>query len=140
MIDRLANALRKLEVPSSDGQRLAYTALVPNMRIVSRCDSWTMKIGRNCPVTDRKIFSNNLSIGDCPAGDQNSTHKHMMAEGGNPSVGLLLCTQKDHVLVEYTLAGIDNRLFVSKYQFELSRKEDLQRFGDEKHKAMGWSE
>jgi len=36
----------------------------------------------------------------------------------------------------YHLAGIDNRLFVSKYQLELPRKEDLQRFLEEKRKEM----
>ncbi len=41
--------------------------------------------------------------------------QNMMAEDDNPPLGLLLCTQKDHALVEYALAAIDNRLFVSKY-------------------------
>jgi predicted nuclease of restriction endonuclease-like (RecB) superfamily len=54
--------------------------------------------------------------------------RHMMTEGDNPPVGLLLCTQKDHVLVEYATANVDNRLFVSKYQLELPRKEELERF------------
>jgi predicted nuclease of restriction endonuclease-like (RecB) superfamily len=62
--------------------------------------------------------------------------KHMMAEGDNPPVGLLLCTQKDHALVEYALAGLDDRLFVSKYQLELPRKEDLQRFLEEKRREI----
>jgi hypothetical protein len=52
----------------------------------------------------------------------------MMAGGDNPPVGILLCTQKDHALVEYALAGMDNQLFVSKYQLELPRKEEIQRF------------
>ena len=30
----------------------------------------------------------------------------------------LPCTQKDHALVEYAIAGMDNRLFVSMYQLE----------------------
>ena len=63
--------------------------------------------------------------------------KHMMAEGDNPPIGLLLCTQKDHALVEYALAAIDSRLFVSKYQVELPSKEDLQRFLEEKRREMG---
>ncbi len=62
--------------------------------------------------------------------------KHMMAEGDNPPIGLLLCTQKDHALVEYALAAIDSRLFVSKYQIELPNKEDLQRFLEEKRREM----
>ena len=51
-----------------------------------------------------------------------------MTEGDNPPVGILLCTKKDHALVEYALAGMDNGLFVSKYQLELPKKEDMQRF------------
>ena len=52
----------------------------------------------------------------------------MMTEGDNPPVGILLCTQKDHALVEYALAGIDNEIFVSKYLLELPKKEEMQRF------------
>lgn len=54
--------------------------------------------------------------------------KNMMEKGDNPPVGILLCTQKNHALVEYALAGIDNQLFVSKYQLELPSKEDMQKF------------
>lgn len=52
----------------------------------------------------------------------------MMSKGDNPPIGLLLCTQKDHALVEYALAGMKSRLFVSKYQLELPKKEDIERF------------
>ena len=57
--------------------------------------------------------------------------KNMMTKGDNPPVGILLCTQKDHALVEYALAGIDNGLFVSKYLLELPKKEEMQRFIEE---------
>jgi predicted nuclease of restriction endonuclease-like (RecB) superfamily len=53
--------------------------------------------------------------------------KNMMAEGDNPPIGILLCTQKDHALAEYALAGMDNQLFVSKYQLHLPEREQLQR-------------
>jgi predicted nuclease of restriction endonuclease-like (RecB) superfamily len=53
--------------------------------------------------------------------------RHMMSEGDNPPVGILLCTQKDHALVEYALAGMDNQLFVSKYQLHLPDREQLRR-------------
>ncbi|MBI4632966.1 MAG: DUF1016 family protein [Deltaproteobacteria bacterium] len=62
--------------------------------------------------------------------------RHIMGKDDNPPLGLLLCTQKDHALVEYALAGMDNQLFVSKYQIELPRKEDLQRFLEDKRKEM----
>jgi hypothetical protein len=61
--------------------------------------------------------------------------KNMMAEGDNPPVGILLCTDKDHALVEYALAGMDNDLFVSKYQLELPDKEQIQRFVEAEMKA-----
>jgi predicted nuclease of restriction endonuclease-like (RecB) superfamily len=54
--------------------------------------------------------------------------KHMMTAGDNPPVGILLCTQKDHALVEYATAAMDNEIFVSRYQLELPKKEDMQRF------------
>ena len=57
--------------------------------------------------------------------------KNMMMDGDNPPVGILLCTQRDRTLVEYALAGMDNGLFVSKYQLELPRKEEMQRFIEE---------
>ena len=56
--------------------------------------------------------------------------ENMMTEGDNPPIGILLCTDKNHALVEYALAGMDNQLFVSKYQLELPKKEDMQRFID----------
>lgn len=46
-------------------------------------------------------------------------------EGDNPPIGILLCTDRDHALVEYALAGMDNALFVSRYQLELPSKEVL---------------
>jgi predicted nuclease of restriction endonuclease-like (RecB) superfamily len=54
--------------------------------------------------------------------------KNMMTEGDNPPVGILLCTHKDHALVEYALAGMENGIFVSKYLLELPQQEEIQRF------------
>ena len=62
--------------------------------------------------------------------------KNMMADDDNPPVGILLCTQKDHALVEYALAGMDNHLFVSKYQLELPKKEEMQQFLEEKMREV----
>lgn len=56
---------------------------------------------------------------------------HMMTDGDNPPIGILLCTDKNHALAEYALAGMDNQLFVAKYQLELPKKEEMQRFIDE---------
>ena len=51
-----------------------------------------------------------------------------MTAGDNPPIGILLCSRKDHALVEYALADMDKRLFVSKYQVELPSREEMQRF------------
>jgi len=59
-------------------------------------------------------------------------HKNMMSEGDNPPIGILLCTDKDHAFVEYALAGMENSLFVSKYQLGLPKKEEMQKFIEEK--------
>jgi len=56
---------------------------------------------------------------------------NVMNDGDNPPVGILLCTRKNHALVQYALAGMTNQLFVSKYQLELPSKEQMQRFLDE---------
>jgi predicted nuclease of restriction endonuclease-like (RecB) superfamily len=53
--------------------------------------------------------------------------KNVRTESDNPPIGLLLCTEKDHALAEYALAGMDNDLFVSKYQLELPSKEVLEK-------------
>ncbi len=54
--------------------------------------------------------------------------QNMMTKGDNPPIGILLCTRKNHMLVEYALAGMDNNLFISKYQLELPNKAEMQKF------------
>ena len=69
--------------------------------------------------------------------------KNEMTEGDNPPVGILLCTQKKHALVEYALAGMDNQLFVSKYQLELPDKEEIRRFLEDQlseNEGVGYGE
>jgi predicted nuclease of restriction endonuclease-like (RecB) superfamily len=62
--------------------------------------------------------------------------KNMMTDSDNPPVGILLCTQKDRALVEYALAGMDNHLFVSRYQLELPHKKEIQRVLEEKMREV----
>ncbi len=58
----------------------------------------------------------------------NYYRKHEMAEGDNPPIGLLLCTDKDHALIEYALGGMDENLFVSTYKVALPKAEELEAF------------
>ncbi len=57
--------------------------------------------------------------------------ENIKTEDDNPPVGILLCTHKENALVKFALAGMDNSLFVSKYQLELPKKEDMQKFINE---------
>lgn len=51
--------------------------------------------------------------------------KNVREQGDNPPIGILLCTAKDHALVQYALAAMDNSLFVSQYQLQLPTAEVL---------------
>jgi predicted nuclease of restriction endonuclease-like (RecB) superfamily len=66
--------------------------------------------------------------------------KNVMLEGDNPPIGILLCTHKKHSLAEFALAGMDNQLFVSKYQLELPKREEIERFLAEKLREAGIAE
>lgn len=55
----------------------------------------------------------------------------IMADGDNPPVGLLLCTDKEATKVEYATAGMDQQLFVSRYQVVLPKPEELERLIEE---------
>lgn len=63
--------------------------------------------------------------------------KNEMAEGDNPPVGILLCTDKGSEMVEYALSGMDNKLFVSTYMLHLPDKKKLQEFMLKEMKEMG---
>lgn len=51
-----------------------------------------------------------------------------MQPGDNPPIGILLCTRKGKKMVEYALAGMDNKLFVSTYMLQLPDKKTLENF------------
>ncbi|WP_300602967.1 PDDEXK nuclease domain-containing protein [Niabella sp.] len=44
----------------------------------------------------------------------------------NPPVGILLVAEKDHALVKYATAGMDEHLFIQKYLIRLPNKEQLE--------------
>jgi predicted nuclease of restriction endonuclease-like (RecB) superfamily len=56
----------------------------------------------------------------------NYYRNEVMQEGDNPPIGIILCTEKgSNTKVLYATSGLDNQIFVSKYQVELPREEDL---------------
>jgi predicted nuclease of restriction endonuclease-like (RecB) superfamily len=53
---------------------------------------------------------------------------HMMEEGDQPPVGILLCSDSDGTEVEFATAGMDQKLFVSRYLVALPSVEKLRSF------------
>ena len=43
----------------------------------------------------------------------------------NPPIGLILCTDKNNLDVQYALGGLSNQIFVSKYVLYMPKKEQL---------------
>jgi predicted nuclease of restriction endonuclease-like (RecB) superfamily len=48
------------------------------------------------------------------------------SEGDNPTIGLILCTQKNDTMVQYTLGEKGKQIFASKYQFHLPTEAELE--------------
>lgn len=57
----------------------------------------------------------------------NYVKKELNKPGDNDPIGIILCTEKDNLQVEYALGGITNKLFVSKYKLYLPTKEELKK-------------
>lgn len=47
------------------------------------------------------------------------------AENDNPTIGIILCTDKDNTVVKYSVLNENENLFVSKYQLYLPSEEEL---------------
>ena len=52
--------------------------------------------------------------------------REVRAPDDNPTVGLLLCTEKNDAMVRYILGEENQQIFAAKYQFELPTLEELQ--------------
>jgi hypothetical protein len=52
--------------------------------------------------------------------------QEMLAEGDNPSIGLILCTEKNDAVVRYVLAERSRQIFASRYQLYLPTEAQLQ--------------
>ncbi|MBW2702450.1 MAG: DUF1016 family protein [Deltaproteobacteria bacterium] len=50
-----------------------------------------------------------------------------ITKGDGLPIGILLCTEKDHTVIKYALAGMSNQLFVSKYQVALPTEDEMRR-------------
>lgn len=52
---------------------------------------------------------------------------HGKVEGDNPTIGLILCSEKNAAIARYSVLSDSQQLFAAKYQFTLPSEEELQR-------------
>ena len=52
---------------------------------------------------------------------------HAKVEGDNPTIGLILCSEKNAAVARYSVLNESQQLFAAKYQFTLPSEEELQR-------------
>lgn len=57
-------------------------------------------------------------------------------ESDNPPVGILLVAEKDHALVKYATAGMNENLFVQQYLLQLPSAEQLQKYMEKELKEL----
>lgn len=57
----------------------------------------------------------------------NYVKKELNKEGDNEPIGILLCTGKDDVYVDFATSGVPKKIFVSKYRLYLPSKEELKK-------------
>ncbi len=57
-------------------------------------------------------------------------------EDENPTIGIVLCKDKNNAVVEITLPENNTQIFASKYQTVLSSKEELKRLLEEQNNEL----
>lgn len=142
LLDRLAKRLKDLDVKTCDKRRLyqylrfyeTYPSIVRSLTAQSRHLLRSEVAEPSPPGKVRSLTAQSLkleafsheNIGQLNT-DVSWYDRNVRNDDGNPPIGILLCTEKDHALAEYALAGMDNSLFVSRYQLELPSREVLQK-------------
>tara|TARA_Y100000310_G_scaffold277447_1_gene295182 strand:- start:488 stop:1444 length:957 start_codon:yes stop_codon:yes gene_type:complete len=53
--------------------------------------------------------------------------KEVKQKGDNPTIGIILCSDKDETMVKYTILNENKRLFATKYKLYLPTKEDFEK-------------
>ena len=62
--------------------------------------------------------------------------KNVKGEGDNPTIGIILCTDKDQTIVKYSVLNESRQLFASKYKLYLPTEEELSGRTGAREKAM----
>lgn len=75
-----------------------------------------------------------LKLGKFTPADAGQMHMYLnyfkeneAAEGDNPPIGIILCTDKSETLVKYATAGLAHHIFVSKYMTSLPTEQELEK-------------
>ncbi len=75
-----------------------------------------------------------LKMGKFSPADAGQMHMYLnyfkeneAAEGDNPPIGIILCTDKSETLVKYATAGLPHHVFVSRYMTSLPSEQDLEK-------------
>ena len=55
----------------------------------------------------------------------NYYNKEVKGEYDNETIGIILCTGKNEVTMEYALGGLSNKIFTSTYTYYIPNKEQL---------------
>lgn len=66
----------------------------------------------------------------------NYFRQEISEQSDNPPVGILLVAEKDHALVKYATAGMDENLFVKQYLIQLPSTEQLQQYIEKELKEL----
>jgi len=83
------------------------------------------KILRAYVLIDLKIGTFNLENVGQMNGYVNYYKTEINEPDDNPPIGIILCADKDAVVAEYALGGLENQIFASKYTYYLPDKEQL---------------
>jgi predicted nuclease of restriction endonuclease-like (RecB) superfamily len=75
-----------------------------------------------------------LKMGKFTPADAGQMHMYLnyfkeneAAEGDNPPIGIILCTDKSETLVKYATSGLAHHIFVSQYMTSLPSEQELQK-------------
>lgn len=78
-----------------------------------------MECGGKTPLFSRRGTSRDPKAVTC--------HRTPNGEDDNPTVGIILCTEKDHTVVKYSVLNESRQLFASKYMLYLPTEEELRK-------------
>ena len=53
--------------------------------------------------------------------------ENIKTEGDNPTIGIVLCSEKNETMVKYSLLNENDRLFASKYKLYIPTEEELKK-------------